>query len=156
MKIITLFCFSLLTFTSIAHSQEVISAQGDSYNAPAATIDFTIGETIISTLEGNQSDLTQGFHQTLLIINDVEDLEQDILVKIFPNPTSQTVTVQMDSQESVILSLYDMSGRLLEQIDAIKPVTHIDLSSFTSTSYLLVVLDKNSNQSRSFKILKQK
>jgi hypothetical protein len=47
-------------------SQEVVSAQGDSYSNTSGSIDFTIGEVVINTGTDGNNDITQGFHQTNL------------------------------------------------------------------------------------------
>jgi hypothetical protein len=47
-------------------SPTVISAGGGSYQSSLFAIDYTIGETFITTLTGNDYMLTQGFHQPLI------------------------------------------------------------------------------------------
>ena len=149
-----LFFFCLISFLSNIHSQEVISTQGDSYITSLAILDFTIGEPVISTLENTENDLTQGFHQPLLIINNIINIDNGPVLRIFPNPTSQVVTVEVDSPEEIVFYLYDVNGKLLKEIDVETSLTYIDLSPFTSAVYILVVQEPN--KIRSFQILKQR
>ena len=60
---IALFAFTIL-FTINLFSQGVISSQGDSYTDSSASIDFTIGEVVTSTVSNGEKTLTQVFHQT--------------------------------------------------------------------------------------------
>jgi hypothetical protein len=57
-----LLLFLLLTTWSIT-AQEVVSMQGNSYTNASISIDFTIGESVITTETDGIVTLTQGFHQ---------------------------------------------------------------------------------------------
>ena len=78
--------FSFSCFFSFAQSnnQQVISSIGTSYSNNEYIMEFTLGETVISTIE-NGNILTQGFHQTTLKIISVFEL-LDINLKLYPNP----------------------------------------------------------------------
>ena len=52
--------FHYLLLLSVS-AQEVVSTQGDSYSNASGSIDFTIGEVIITTGTDGTNDLTQGF-----------------------------------------------------------------------------------------------
>ena len=56
-----LFCLSL------ASAQEVISSAGELFESSSGSASWTIGETIILTLESDKNYVTQGFHQPAFI-----------------------------------------------------------------------------------------
>ena len=67
------------------------------------------------------------------------DMVGDISVHIFPNPTSQMLTLKIENYpdfNSGKLMLYNMNGQLLQQITITSPETRIDLSGYPTGVYL--------------------
>ena len=93
MKKKTLLAGVFISSISLLSAQEVISTQGDSYDNGTNTIDFTIGEPVIETVSDGTNDATQGFHQTNLTITNIEDLDANFSVNIYPNPTSEVINL---------------------------------------------------------------
>ena len=89
----TLLFFSLLTSVCVS-AQEVVVTQGDSYTNSNGSIDFTIGEVVINTGSDGSNDLTQGFHQTNWNFVSIEDHVPSYEATIFPNPTSEILTIR--------------------------------------------------------------
>ena len=91
-----------LLFTSVLVSaQEVVSTQGDSYTNSSGSIDFTIGEVVINTGSDGSNDLTQGFHQTNWNFVSIEHHVPSYEAIIFPNPTSEILTIRTSMFENV-------------------------------------------------------
>ena len=57
-------------------SPEVIASSGDHFTGTDAQLSWTIGELVIDTYTNGSTQLTQGFHQTNLIITNVEVLSR--------------------------------------------------------------------------------
>ena len=94
-------------------SQEVISTQGDSYSNANGSIDFTIGEVIINTVNEGSNDITQGFHQTNWNFLGLEDHAPDFEVSIFPNPTEDVLNIRTETFENISYAIYDQQGKLV-------------------------------------------
>lgn len=66
MKKQALLVFSFLSVLTVS-AQEIVSAQGDSYFNANRRIDFTLGEVVINTGTDGTNEVTQGFHQVLIL-----------------------------------------------------------------------------------------
>ena len=84
-------------------SPTVIAPAGSSENGKNLTLNWTLGEPAIQTLETSNELLTEGFHQPLLIIKEVLEASQLLLsgqinVSVGPNPTASILHIKIDSE----------------------------------------------------------
>jgi hypothetical protein len=142
-------------FTIGLNAQEVISTQGDSYSNTNNTLDYTVGEPVIETLSNSNNDLTQGFHQTLLTIVGIEDLEVNFLVNIFPNPTAEIVNLDVEKYEGVTFHLFDVSGKLLNEAQLTAKKTTVKVVDYPKGSYLLTLTQRENKKIKTYKIVKK-
>lgn len=108
--------FSCLILKAQQSNREVTATAGETSTTNNIQIDWTIGEPLISSLESESTLLTQGFHQPTLIINNDEDLPSLIdAFKMFPNPTSDQLTIDLlfKEQQEIELSLFNLKGQKL-------------------------------------------
>lgn len=132
MKIRAFTLLSLLS-TGILCAQEVVSTQGESLFNVLGSIDFTLGEVIISTETDGGSIITQGFHLGVVNFN----AEQEVI--IFPNPASDLVFIRIKAFEDVTYTLYDLQGKLVMYDILTSSQTPLQLSDLASGTYLLNV-----------------
>lgn len=149
-----LLLFSLFP-VSVLSAQDVISSQGDSYSNGSNTVDFTIGEPIIETVGDGTNDLTQGFHQTLLIITNLEDYKNTFDVSIYPNPSSEYVGLNVEKFENLSYHLYDINGKLLNNASLNNKSTKINMIDFAKGTYLLTLIDQENNKLKTYQIIKR-
>ena len=136
------------------NAQSVISTQGNSYSNASNTIDYTIGEPVTATVSNGSNDLTQGFHQTNVVITNIEDLDANILVNIFPNPTSDFVNLAVEKFEGLTLQIYDTAGKLVEQTELSQSLTSVKVSHYADGTNLLTLTHKKDKKIKSYKIIK--
>ena len=134
----TLLFFSLLTSVCVS-AQEVVVTQGDSYTNSNGSIDFTIGEVVINTGSDGSNDLTQGFHQTNWNFVSIEDHVPSYEATIFPNPTSEILTIRTSTFENVTYTLYDARGKLVIQDKLSSAQTPIQVSQLAPGAYSLIL-----------------
>lgn len=138
--------------------QEILAPAGGSISKGGIQISYTIGETVIQTIEKNDVMLTQGFHQSKLIITTVKDFNSlAIEIKVYPNPTSDYITIEQITNSGVVdlsAQLFDMHGRLIKSVPANQINTQINMQDFKSATYLLKVMDSN-NDFKTFRIVKR-
>ncbi len=135
----------------------VISSAGDSFKSANAELSWTLGESIIETLTANNAVLTQGFHQTNLMITSVGELEQKTLVKVFPNPVGNIVNIEVkEGTELTHLQLVDLQGRSLisRSLPQTAGVEQLDLSLLPAGSYYLRLLNATAKTIQTLKIVK--
>ena len=66
----------------------------------------------------------------------VEDIESKETFSVYPNPTKNTITVQMDNASAQELSIYDILGNLKQTV-TVRSGDKIDVSDLASGVYIL-------------------
>lgn len=136
------FIAATLSLLSQTLEPEVITTSGGFGENSNASISWTIGEPVIETFQDTGAILTQGFHQTNLTVVQVEKINTEILTcSVFPNPTSDHVTVKIENvnNEIVSLELYDAKGVILFSKTVTEQITNIDFSDYQTANYFLKV-----------------
>ena len=137
-----------------ASSQEVIASQGKSFTTASSSIDYTIGEVVIATYSSASIVVTQGFHQTNLNVLGLEDFNNDYSMKVFPNPTSDVLKLDIVNFQNLKFSLYDIEGReILEHLITDK-LTDISMEQLGKGVYILSILSDTNQKIKTYKIIK--
>jgi hypothetical protein len=142
------FCISKIAFSQTL-SPEVISSCGTSMTDGTTTLEWTLGETVTATLDNTQNMLSQGFHQTNVIVTSISNIFVSGLT-VFPNPTINIVNVQFSTdQKNTVVELFSVEGKLLEKHTVNSKYLELNLSNYSAGSYFLRV-----NNSDTHKLLK--
>ena len=89
----------------------LVSSSGSTFNNGNVIMDFSIGEIVINTFNSS-SILTQGFHQEVLKIT-TEVVNIDIKTKVYPNPTTSILNIELEENISADIMVYDINGKLV-------------------------------------------
>ena len=109
--LLILLCLPMIGFGQIL-SPSVVSSSGDSYSNGGVIMDYTLGEIVIETFSNNANILTQGFHQgDLKVTTAVVNL--DIKTKIYPNPTTNFIIIELEKNVNAELLVYDINGKIV-------------------------------------------
>lgn len=105
----TIVLLAIIQVQAQSIERQVIGVGGLTLSKDAITLDFTIGETIVTTISQGNSILTQGFHQ-IPFAEVITVIEPDTSTfSLYPNPTSGLVYVEgKDIQE---IELYAITGQ---------------------------------------------
>jgi len=137
-----IFPLILLFFVNLSFGQfttpEAISSGGDSYNQPFGKMEVTFGETVIETLNENNIFLTQGFQQSHFFAVAIEEnaVSDDIDFNVYPNPATDELNILWNIDETVLIFLYDLKGKLL-YVGNMEKTSHINVTDYASGAYLL-------------------
>lgn len=149
-----LVCLLILSNITL-NAQEVISTQGESYESESFTIDFTIGETIIETIDSDSYKLTQGFHQGNLIVESIEENKSGFSITLFPNPVLFQLNLSFEEyKENYTYQIIDINGKILLLQSISSALTTIDVDNIASGIYFLNINDENHEIIESFKVIK--
>jgi len=149
---IIVFLTSLVFSLDAQVNQEVIASSGG-YNVNGnISLSWTLGETIIPTLNSQDGSLTlsHGFQQKLLVTAIEETFSDLVKIKVFPNPASDAINIQFDApvDDVIIVDILDTQGRLL-MTDKIEPSSlekQINLQDLPGGIYFFRLSnDKNRN-----------
>jgi hypothetical protein len=148
----------ILIYTSnYAQSNDlvVIGSAGNSTISGNYQLSWTIGELIINTGITSNSILTQGFHQSNILISLIDE-NNKINAIIYPNPATNEIVISI-GEEYLINATYrlqDSLGKLLLERKITSKESILSLESMPSASYYIQVLIHN--QAKTFKVIKQK
>ncbi|WP_321348795.1 T9SS type A sorting domain-containing protein [uncultured Draconibacterium sp.] len=159
MKKLLLFLIIIVngTFLPTLNAQEIVSTAGTVYETNGIQLSWTLGETVIETAESGSLVLTQGFHQSKLVITALDDITiADFEVKVYPNPTSDFVVVHFDENNlNTHIQLFDLAGKKLKESVANNTDTQMNMTEYPGGTYLLKLLDDNFHPIQTFKIIKR-
>ena len=110
-QLLLLLCLPFIGFGQIT-SPSVISSSGNSYNNGGVNMDYTLGEIVVETQTNSTTILTQGFHQGVLNVN-TSVVNIDIKTKVYPNPTTNFIIIELEKNVNAELLVYDINGKLV-------------------------------------------
>ncbi|MDX2247859.1 MAG: T9SS type A sorting domain-containing protein [Bacteroidia bacterium] len=136
------FAGSLTVFGQLSLDRQVLGTTGHWGQVGQYSLSYTAGETITTTLitTNGKLVLTQGFQQpdakgTFVGID--EEVKLPVSYKIFPNPTSGVLQVEMSADKPAVvkIDIYDMRGRKTSV-----PLQRIQFSGTRTTIFNLEAL----------------
>ena len=153
MKALLISFYSLLYFNCF--SQQVISTQGNSSSNSAGSLDYTIGEVIVTFGADDSTHLTQGFHQPVFRVTNIETIEISFEVSIFPNPAVDQLNIQFkEINKGSRCDLYDVSGKLLFTKLITDYSMVIPFSKYETGVYFLSFISSENQLLKTFKVQK--
>jgi len=143
------------TVSILGQNQEVLSTAGENLSTTDAQLQYTIGEPIILTESQESVTLTQGFHQSNLIVTSISELP-NFDISVFPNPVVDLLTIaNKEGIEGVQLLLTDVNGKELETRKILNQNTQINFSSFSTGVYFLNLSNEDNSAVKTYKIIKK-
>ena len=112
---------------------------------------------LVATVEDGNA-VTVPIEVTAVNTGVVEYVTEQLYVKVYPNPTSSSVTVELDREgESVPLScrLFDLSGRELRNFQVSDDTFDVDVSEYPSGIYLLRLQSADGTMHQVVKVVKR-
>lgn len=142
-----------------ANQPTVFATAGTIYQGDALSLDWTLGEVAITTIEGQPGQVTQGFHQPTYVITHLNEIAVNWgEIKIFPNPA--TDQIQLDFSKASIdpghFQLWQTDGQLLWKVDRNKEDEHFrwSMKELAAGTYFLRIHAKNAPHFITIKIQK--
>ena len=109
--LLILLCLPFIGFGQVL-APSLVSSSGNTFSSGNVIMDFSLGEVVITTHLNSSNILTQGFHQEILKVT-TQVVNIDIKTKVFPNPTTSSLTIELDKKISAELLVYDIKGRVV-------------------------------------------
>ena len=136
-------------------SPHVLATSGGESSSPTSKMSWTIGEPVIETVSASGSTLTQGFQQPWVDISiDVsENADTAPDITVYPNPTRHFLNVVYE--EAPLGDRYELRnalGQLVMQDRVQGSTTELDMTTVSSGSYYLRLLDHENKPRKTFTI----
>lgn len=145
-------------------SPAVIASDGGTGKAGGIQLEYTLGEVAIQGRTGLSSSYTEGFHQPVLLVDEINvaalpgSKEEIPSISIRPNPVSTSLNIHFSSAPPVLISfaLSDAHGQPLikKEINTYDGDMTLDMSSHAPGLYLIQLLSADGRISSVFKIIK--
>jgi len=154
-KTITSMAFLLLGLGGL-HAQESPTATGGEATGTGGTASYSVGQVVYTTNTGSNGSVAQGVQQPYEISTTVGINETSINLElsVYPNPTTNYLTLKTDNNENLSYQLYDIQGKVIENKKVNSNATNISLEGQPTATYFLNVV-KNNQIVKTFKIVKQ-
>ena len=147
MKTLIVFISLIVFILSVSgQTQQVITTAGGNGQGTNTQIEWTLGETVVTSFRKADTLLTQGFHQPLLTVTAIKTSDSpDILIQVYPNPAHDQLQIQLGCVEikDYRYVLYDINGKVLRQQILLSDITSINMDNYLPGIYLLKVLKKD-------------
>jgi len=153
----TTIIFSLLSIPLLVQGQMIAPQLVASGGGVSNEMEWSVGETVISTYAVSGFMLTQGFHQSNITVVPVDVFEiPEFDVQVYPNPVMNTLFISLSElpNEALEMEFYDLNGKtiLRSKLNAVS--AEIDASTWASGVYLLRI-KMTDNVVKTWKVIKQ-
>jgi len=151
-------CIVLLFVLCTSHlcAQQVISTCGASFSDGTKSIDWTLGEMVIETMETNSEIITHGLHQTRLEVSTSEDhFPQSDFIMVYPNPAHDFIYLHLTGKDlkGMKYALYNATGSLLLEGTIEEEIKKISFIPLPPAVYFIKMI-KGEQLIHTFKIIK--
>lgn len=148
-----------LLVTTIGYSQtiskQVIGTAGKTQSNSNLKVSWTAGEPVVGLMTAGGNQLGNGYYPALnLQALSVEDNVLDVQIKVYPNPTSQSLYVSHPELSSFGITIFDLNGKQLYS-GTINKEEPLDVSNYTQGMYLVTVENKETQKKNTYKIIKK-
>lgn len=149
----------IFLITSFSYSQtiskQVIGTAGKTQSNSNLKVSWTAGEPVIGLMTAGGNQLGNGYYPALdLQALNVEDNVLDVQLRIYPNPTSQSLYVTHPDMNSFGITIVDLNGKLLYS-GIINKDEPLNVSNYTQGLYLVTLENKETNKKNTYKIIKK-
>jgi len=154
-KTITSVAFLLLGLGGL-HAQETVTTAGSEATGTGGTASYTVGQVVYTTTAtGTNGSVAQGVQQPYEISTTVgiNEISINLELSVYPNPTTDYLTLKVEKTEGLTFQLFDMQGKLIKSKTVNNTSTDISLAEQPTATYFLKVV-KNNQLVKTFKIIK--
>lgn len=149
----------ILLMTSIGYSQtiskQVIGTAGKTQSNSNLKVSWTAGEPVVGLMTAGGNQLGNGYYPAMdLQALSIDDATLNVEIKVYPNPTSQSLYVSHPEYNSFSIYIADINGKQV-YAGTIEKEVPLDVSSYTHGMYLITVENKESNKKNTYKIIKK-
>ena len=136
-------------------SKQVVGTSGKTLTNSNLKLSYTVGEPVVGLMTAGGNQLGNGYYPALnLQALSVEDNVLDVQLKVYPNPTSQSLYVTHPEMNSFGITIVDLNGKQLYK-GTINKDEPLDVSKFTQGMYLVTIENKATNKKNTYKIIKK-
>jgi uncharacterized protein YjbI with pentapeptide repeats len=154
-----------LLMVTMSYAQSIapqsVNSSGTKMTQPNGSLSFTVGELVVlSQNDSIGNTLSGGFTAgaTLTTVN-LQEVDAKVLdLKVFPNPTSSLVNIQINysALEQVLLTIADLQGKEVfsGKYAGVSNLIGINAAAYAKGTYILSIKNANNKLLGTYKIIK--
>ncbi len=154
--ILALIILSSYTLTELKAQNTIVATGGDS-SGNGGNISYSIGQVVYNTTTGINGSISEGIQQPyeISIISNKDNKEINLEATVYPNPTTDFLTLKVGSYSEMNLTyyLYSSEGKQISSKSINDKETRVKMKTFDTGTYYLKVLQDN-KKLKTFKIIK--
>ncbi len=141
-------------------SQVVVASSGATISGASNTLSFTAGEATVGTISSGDS-LAQGFWLGAIVEITLsnEDFTLEVQTTAYPNPVTDYLNLNFNelAGQDFEVTLYNTNGKQVFRKELKNSSTNetLDFQSYSTGMYVLNILQRVTNKSKTIKIIKQ-
>jgi hypothetical protein len=148
----------IILLSSIASAQsiskQVIGTAGKTQTNSNLKISWTTGEPVVGLMTAGGNQLGNGYYPAMDIqALSIDEAALNVQIKVYPNPTSQSLYVSHPAYNSFSIQIADINGKQI-YAGTIEKEVPLDVSSYTQGMYLITIENKETNKKNTYKIIK--
>ena len=153
-KTITSVAFLLIGLGGL-HAQETVTTSGGEATGAGGTASYTVGQVVYTTSTGANGSVSHGVQQPYEIYTTVgvNETSINLELKVYPNPTTDYLTLKVEKTEGLSFQLFDMQGKVIENKKVIANNTTIKMEELPKATYFIKITNNN-RPVKTFKIIK--
>jgi hypothetical protein len=139
------------------YAQESVTSAGGNGTGSSGSVSYSVGLVVYTTTIEAEGSVARGLQHAYEIYSlDIDDMTKNITLSVFPNPTSDFLTLKISDNiiEKISYQLYDLTGNLIESRNIQSDQSLIDMSKLSSAVYFIHIL-KGNERIQSFKVIKK-
>ncbi|MFI1743033.1 T9SS type A sorting domain-containing protein [Thalassobellus sediminis] len=151
------FLLVLVIHTNKIEAQEVLLTSGNSTTDTGGSVSYSVGQIMQQNATSSNGTVIKGIQfnfdaSSLTVI----DLETNLDVSTYPNPTTSILNIQIDDFKPKAMSykLLDISGKLITSGTIKDKTTMINVNHLEMATYLLKINNTHNHTTKTFKIIK--
>jgi|SRR5690554_33162 len=156
-KIQVLLAVSVLWVGGLQAQTSINSGGGDMNNANGSA-SYSLGQVFHKNVSNSSGSFEEGVqHAYIIETSGLENLDFDISLNVYPNPTSDYLTLNINSEQKQELkfNVFNMQGEEITQGKIDSQEIQINMIGLSSGTYFLNVLDTENQKIKNFKIIKK-
>jgi len=136
-------------------SKQVIGAAGKTQSNANLKVSYTVGEPVVGLMTAGGNQLGNGYYPAMdLQALSVEDNVMGVQLRVYPNPTSQSLYVSHPDINSFGITIVDLNGKQL-YVGTINKDEPLDVSNYTQGMYLVTIENTATKKKNTYKIIKK-
>jgi hypothetical protein len=149
----------LLLISNIGQAQsitkQVIGAAGKTQSNSNIKLSYTVGEPVVGLMTAGGNQLGNGYYPALnLQALSIEDNVLDVQLRVYPNPTLQSLYVSHPDMNSFGITIVDLNGKQLYS-GTINKEEPLDVSGYTQGMYMVTIDNTTTSKKNTYKIIKK-